>query len=147
MKDSGAQKKNLNKKTQRRRECLGLHSTREGLSWAVLVPLFPCKLPCVLMFPQFFLLCSPLSLRKDDGNGNDDARKQSLIGWMRKNNHAARAARSLEQFFDIVCQMTTWNFQIKVLTSTRTHNSKFFILYIYFNGASTSSFAYSVLCQ
>ena len=69
-------KKNLKKKTQLRRECLGLHSTREGLSWAVLVPLFPCKLPCVLMFPQFFLICSPLSLSKDDGNGNDDARKE-----------------------------------------------------------------------
>jgi len=34
-----------------------------------------------------------------------------LIGWMRKNNRAARAARTLEQFFDVVCQMTTWNFQ------------------------------------
>ena len=54
------------------------------------------------------------SLSKDDGNGNDDARKQCfyLIGWMRTNNRAARAARTLIQFFDVVCQMTTWNFQI-----------------------------------
>ena len=35
-----------------------------------------------------------------------------LIGWMRKNNHAARAARFLVQYFDVVCQTTTWNFRI-----------------------------------
>ena len=35
-----------------------------------------------------------------------------LIGWMRKNNRAARAARTLVQVFHVVCQMTTWNFQI-----------------------------------
>ena len=26
-----------------------------------------------------------------------------LIGWMRKNNGAARAARTLAQFFNVVC--------------------------------------------
>ena len=36
----------------------------------------------------------------------------NLIGWMRENNRAARAARTLAQFFNVVCQMTTWNFQI-----------------------------------
>ena len=36
-----------------------------------------------------------------------------LIGWMRKNNRAARAARTLVQFFDVVCQPKTWNFQIE----------------------------------
>ena len=53
------------------------------------------------------------SLSKDDGNGNDDARKQ-CSDWLNqsKNNRAARAARTLIQFFDVVCQMT-WNFQIK----------------------------------
>ena len=35
-----------------------------------------------------------------------------LIGWMRKNNRAARAAHSLVYFFDVVCQMTTSNFQM-----------------------------------
>ena len=30
-----------------------------------------------------------------------------LIGWMRKNNRDARAARTLAEFFDVVCQMTT----------------------------------------
>ena len=42
-------------------------------------------------------------------------------GWMRKNNRAARAARAARtfaQFFDVVCQMTTWNFQIKKLKSS-----------------------------
>ena len=42
-----------------------------------------------------------MSLSKDDGNGNDDVRNNNLIGWMRKNNRAARAARTLEQFFVI----------------------------------------------
>ena len=31
---------------------------------------------------------------------------------MRTNNRVARAARNL-QLFDVVCQMTTWNFQIE----------------------------------
>ena len=38
-----------------------------------------------------------------------------LIGWMKKNNRAARAARAarfLVQCFDVVCQTTTWNFHI-----------------------------------
>ena len=35
-----------------------------------------------------------------------------LIGWMRKNNHAARAARFLVHCFDVVCQAMTWNFHI-----------------------------------
>ena len=33
-----------------------------------------------------------------------------LIGWMKKNNDDARAARFLVQCFDVVCQTTTWNF-------------------------------------
>ena len=32
---------------------------------------------------------------------------------MSKTNPAARAARTLGQLLDVVCQMTTWNFQIK----------------------------------
>ena len=47
---------------------------------------------------------------KDDSNGNDDARNNDLIGWMRK-NRAARVPRILVQY-DVVCQMKTWNFQI-----------------------------------
>ena len=31
---------------------------------------------------------------------------------MAKNNRAARAARFLVQFFDVVCQTTTWKFHI-----------------------------------
>ena len=37
-----------------------------------------------------------------------------FIGWMRKNNRAARAARFLVQFLDVVCQTRTRNFQICV---------------------------------
>ena len=53
------------------------------------------------------------------------------IRWIRKNNRAARPARTLVQFFDVVCQMTISKF--KVSTTTLTHNRKSFILYIYFN--------------
>ena len=35
----------------------------------------------------------------------------ALIGWTRGKNHAAHGARFLAQFFDEVCQTTTWNFQ------------------------------------
>ena len=35
-----------------------------------------------------------------------------LIGEIRKNNCAARAARNLVAFFDVACQTTTLNFQI-----------------------------------
>ena len=47
------------------------------------------------------------SLSKDDGNGNDDARKQCSDWLNDENNRAARAARTLIQFFDVVGQMTT----------------------------------------
>ena len=52
-----------------------------------------------------------------------------LIGGMRKNNRAAHAARFMVQFFDEVCQSTTWNFLIfEVLTKTRARRSKSLIL-------------------
>ena len=52
-----------------------------------------------------------------------------LIGWIRKNNRAARAARTLAQVFDVVCLTTTWNFHIwGSLTTTRVRGSKSFIL-------------------
>ena len=37
-----------------------------------------------------------------------------LIGWMKKNNRAARAARLLVQFFDVVWQATTWHFRAHI---------------------------------
>ena len=40
------------------------------------------------------------------------AKINDLIGRMKKNNRAARAAPSL-QFCDVVCQITTWNFHIR----------------------------------
>ena len=36
-------------------------------------------------------------------------KSNDLIGWMKETN---RAARPLVEFFDAVCQTTTWNFQI-----------------------------------
>ena len=64
--------------------------------------------------------------RNDDGNCNDNTTNQwlILIGSTRNNNRAARVARFLVQFFDVVCQMTTWNFHLEVLTTTRARSSK-----------------------
>ena len=36
-----------------------------------------------------------------------------LIGWMRENNRAAHAARTLVALFDLVCKATTCNFQVE----------------------------------
>ena len=51
-----------------------------------------------------------------------------LIGWIRKNNRAARAARYLVQFFDVVCQTTSWSFQIWGSKDNTTLNKNSFIL-------------------
>ena len=77
--------------------------------------------------PLFILFSQLNSLLPTTPENND------LIGWIRKNNRAARAAHFLVQFFDVACQMTISKF--KVLTTTSTHNSNYksFILYIYFN--------------
>ena len=65
-----------------------------------------------------------------DGNCKDEARKNNLIGWMRKNNRAARAARTLAKFFDVICQMTTWNFQLWGFNDNAwTHNNKSFMTF------------------
>ena len=45
-----------------------------------------------------------------------------LIGWMRKNNRSARAARFLVHCFDVDCKMTT---------TTQARSGKFFILCLY----------------
>ena len=55
------------------------------------------------------------------------ATTSDMIGWMRNNIRAARAARTWVEFFDVVCQ-----------TTTRIHNLKFFFFYVHFNGTPTS---------
>ena len=50
------------------------------------------------------------------------------IGWRRKINRAARAGRTLVEFFGEVCQMTTRNFQIYSFNHNVTQNGKSFIL-------------------
>ena len=47
-----------------------------------------------------------------------------LIGWMRKNNRAARAARTLVEIFDVVCQRQGDISKFKVLMPRWTHKSK-----------------------
>ena len=54
---------------------------------------------------------------------------------MKKNNRAARAARTLVAFFDVVYQTTPWNFNDNVSTQQK----KSLILYIKFYGALISS--------
>ena len=75
----------------------------------------------------FFVLSG--SLTRDDGNINDDATKQ-WSDWL--NKRAARAARTLVQLFDVVCQMTTWNFQIQGLNDkANTQQQIFHSLYLF----------------
>ena len=57
------------------------------------------SLPLFLFFILGFI-------SNDDGNGN--ARKQRF-DWMGKYNPAARAARTLVQFIEVVCETTMWN--------------------------------------
>lgn len=54
-----------------------------------------------------------------------------LISGTRENNRAARAVRLLVQFFDEVCQMTTWNCQIWGSDKNATYIRKDFILCLY----------------
>ena len=81
------------------------------------------------------------SLSKDDGKAKMTLENNVLIGWMKKNNRAARAARTLD---NSLTQSAKWQREIskfKVLTTAWTHNRNSFIVYVYFNGASTSPFA------
>ena len=52
------------------------------------------------------------SLRFDDGNVNHNATNQWFDSLNEENDRAAHAARFLVQCFDVVWQMTTWNFHI-----------------------------------
>ena len=53
-----------------------------------------------------------LNVGSDDTTTSATPENKDLIGWRsRKNNRAARVARTLVQFFDVVTQWTTWNFQ------------------------------------
>ena len=62
-----------------------------------------------------------------------------LVEW--RKIIAARAACTFVQFFDVVCKWRREISKFKVLTTTWSHNSKSFILYTYFSGASTRPFA------
>ena len=53
------------------------------------------------------------SLSKGDGKTATTPEKNDLIGWMKIDNRAARAARTLVQLLDVVWQMTKINFLIK----------------------------------
>ena len=57
---------------------------------------------------------------------------------MRKNNRAAPAARTLVQFFDVVCQTRTWNFQIYSINDDVNTQRKSLIISIWHHGAPTN---------
>ena len=54
-----------------------------------------------------------------------------MIGWTRKNNRAARAARTLVQFFDVICKRRRENFKSEVQTTTPARSSKYFFVCFY----------------
>ena len=60
-------------------------------------------MPCIYTYASRGLRTNAAATTTPENN--------DLIGWMRKNNRAARAGRSLAQVFDEVCQMTTWIFR------------------------------------
>ena len=60
-----------------------------------------------------------------------------LIAWMRKNNRAARAARTYEQERAVLCKATTWNYHIYCYDE---HLS--IVLCIYFDSAQTNPVAW-----
>ena len=82
------------------------------------------------------------SFTNDQRPGNAKENK-NLIGWMTKNNRAARAARTLTNCFQKVCGQQREISKLKVLTKTRAQNSTSFILQIYFNW---SRFYQSICC-
>ena len=45
-----------------------------------------------------------------------------MISLMMENNRAARAARTLVEFFDVVCVTTRWNFQIYAFNNNEAVN-------------------------
>ena len=45
-----------------------------------------------------------------------------MISLMMENNRAARAARTLVEFFDVVCKTTRWNFQISGFNNNEAVN-------------------------
>ena len=58
------------------------------------------------------------SLRNDDSTGYDNATNNNLIGWIKKNNRAARAARRFPEIFI---------FEVLMSTRTVAINLSFFI--------------------
>ena len=71
-------------------------------------------------------------------------KNNDLIGGMRKNNRAARAARTSVHLFDVVCQMTSWNFLNLRFWRQGEHTTVYLLFFVYSNRVATDSFvAYS----
>ena len=74
---------------------------------------------------------------------------KDLIGWVRKNNRAARAARFLVQLIDVVCRATTWNFHSWGSDDNWARGRRSLIICIYMKTIRTMQakvhFAYFVL--
>ena len=61
-----------------------------------------------------------------------------MIGWMRKNNRAACAARTLAHFFDVVFKIATGNFQKEFYKFEDRTMNRLFSIFASFGGAPTS---------
>ena len=73
------------------------HSTNQ------IIVFWRCRCPC----------CHPcLSSLGTTGTATTSPQINDLISWIRKNNRAARAARFLVRFLDVVCQIMTSSFHI-----------------------------------
>ena len=104
-----------------------LHSTNQ------IIDLSRCRWRC-----RRQILNSPIGgLARTKATATTTQENSDLIGWTKKNNRAARVARTLEQFFDVVCQMTAWNFQM----TTWTHRSLYLLQLRFYRSIC------SLLCQ
>ena len=75
------------------------------------------------------------NLSKDDGIDNDDVRKQWSDWLNEEKSSCCTCGTHLSTILWRIRQIATWNFKIKVLTTTWTHNSKSAILSIYISTA------------
>jgi len=64
-------------------------------------------------FSRYFIVSLKIgSFTIDDGNANQASQINNLIGREKKDKRVARAARTLERFSAILCEMTTCNYHI-----------------------------------
>ena len=81
-------------------------NSHEGITWSEMGKQNVQAEKVYCMLNQYRAQAKTTATAKTTPENND------MIGWMTKNNRAARAARTLVQFSDADSQTTTWNFEI-----------------------------------